>query len=389
MSQSITEQLFVDDGSSRVRLVGEPPFERTIDSGKTFEFQLDCKQTQMGELSINQFWMNTSGLYGDQKDRPKNHDSIIGYYWARCCEHFTIVHEGVQESFLLVHLLPYARRIGSRRVFADGGQSRSRTAGLDKRSLANELDDLLRGSLGTELSEIEFRDRTGELLGPTVYPQEIWEDYHRSIEDVLFKGRQALEAEGEDKGIQETLAAWNKKMKSIGRHRGNESEKLILDILSYEARAAFNRCYSAVWLDLVPHLANKYVLSDEAVLFHKLWHLDIQQEAEKNDQANFHLFHGSVFALHPACGNFMMSQRGPELVGEWLRDPHSVEKYQRLLHAIYVAFIQYNNCRQDYAESRKKESQGLHVDDWISFEQGLVDKHTGRKPGGPRETHTQ
>ena len=255
----------------------------------------------------------------------------------------------------------------------------------DLLSMAEELENMLRVSQSEELTEVQFRDLTGDLLGPPQYEKEVWNRYREFVEEILGEGRRVFEAEGE-RGLTVAKDGWCNKMRTIGRRAGNNIEKKVLDILSYEARAAFHRCYSVVWLDLMTHLANKYDLSKESVGFHKLWHLDIQQKAEETDDAHFHLFHGSIFGLHPACGNFMLTRTGPALIGEWLMDPECVSKYQRVLHGLLVAMHQYAMHNDVYAELRKKQPKSCGDGGIQAVQEQQVEKKQGRRRPGRRDS---
>jgi hypothetical protein len=71
----------------------------------------------------------------------------------------------------------------------------------------------------------------------------------------LFDSAVTLLAGDKEGGVARSLSTWQPLMRSVGRHRGRPVEKQVLDILSYEARVALDRCYSAVWdLLLLVHL---------------------------------------------------------------------------------------------------------------------------------------
>lgn len=165
-------------------------------------------------------------------------------------------------------------------------------------------------------------------------------------------------------------------MTRIGRRRGNPVEKQVLDILSYECRAALHRCYSAIWCILLPALRSKYHITDESYLFHQLWHFDRSRESDHGDQAYFHLFHGHVFGLHPACGPVLLARSGAELFGEWLREG-SLQSYHRVLHALAVAVGFYGGRHNIATLLRKKEGSFETVGDMVALEEQQAKRRSG------------
>jgi hypothetical protein len=134
-------------------------------------------------------------------------------------------------------------------------------------------------------------------------------------------------------------------------------------------------------------LTGKYALSTESIYVHRLWHFGIQRPSNETHLANFHLFHGSIFVIHPACGNFMLSQTGPELVGAWLQDCRSVEKYQRLLHGLFLALVQYSGRREECALTRQRDAIGAASGNCKEFEQASIDSRCRRcSRGKPTRT---
>jgi hypothetical protein len=306
-------------------------------------------------------------------------------FWALCRKHRTMGDEPVQESYILARLLPHARSNGSRRVFEDATLTRPEHVGEASRSVLEELEQSLKSSCHEEVNEIAFRDGTANVLGPPKYDEAVWDFYRRFEADVLGEARAELQKDcinGGDVAVER----WAEKMRSIGRRSGHSLEKQVLDILSYEARAAFHQCYAAVWFDLIPYLGNKYGFSDESMMFHRLWHLVAQRESNENSSANFYPFHGHIFGLHPASGSFMSTEAGPRLIGQWLAEPSSATHYQRLLHGLLVAIHQYAARHQVYALLRKKEAVVETVGDIVALEEQLVEARTGRRRVKRRKT---
>jgi hypothetical protein len=176
----------------------------------------------------------------------------------------------------------------------------------------------------------------------------------------LFDPAVTVLAADKEAGVARLLARWQRLLRSVGRRRGQPVKKQVLDILSYEARAALDRCYSTAWdMLLLPHLTQAYQLSKETVAFLRLWHLDQTSESNLGERAYFHLFHGHAFALHPATALFLSTPTGRELVGSWLVTDCSKRESRRLLHGILVAVYHYAGLRTEAAERRRKQPLGL------------------------------
>jgi hypothetical protein len=329
--------------------------------------------------------MKISTVYGQRNRSAANQSAMIECWWAFCWKYATVLEEAVQESFILAHLLPYARGNGSRRVLADAIPTRSKKLEADKATVAAELEQYLQGSRDEEFDLQAFRDATANAIGPPIYGDEVWQCYKRLAQDLLGQGCEALQHDWR-KGLEVALKIWKDWMKSIGRRRGHEVEKDVLDILSYECRAALHRCYSHVWDHLSFYLAKKHGLTTESVMFHRFWHLDQQMQSNLGEKANFHLFHGHVFALHPAGGNFMLTESGQQLMGQWLSDPRSAATYQRLLHGLAVAVHQYAVRNGVYAELRKKQPQSFGGLELQGIEQQELVRKQRRRVTARRKT---
>jgi hypothetical protein len=316
-------------------------------------------------------------LYG-QRNRPaSNQAAVVDYWWALCTQDAAGVDEPTRELYILARLLPFARSNGSRRVFVDSVPTRPG----GRRELTEsvvELDQRLAGSADGEMDKVEFRNRTGDLLGPPEYPREVQDRYRQLSEELLGDTREALEQRG-PAGLEVALVRWTNWMTSIGRRRGHELEKQILDVLSYECRTALHCCYSAVWCGLIPHLQSNYNLSAESAAFLAFWHLEPREESDQPELAYFHLFHGHIFALHPACGTFMLTQTGSRLLGEQLTRGGQGVPYRRLLQGLFVAMDQYAQRHQVHSLLRRGEDRVTTVSDMVALEEQLAEEQSRRR----------
>ena len=269
-------------------------------------------------------------------------------------------------------------------MFADAFPTRRRSLEADKSTVATELEKLLSSGRQEELTKFDFQSRTANLLGPPEYDATANERYREFAAQLLGPTREALQNIGET-GLQVAIDQWNSWTRSIGRRVGNEMQKQILDVLSYECRAAFHTCYSAVWFDLIQHLEAKWELSLETVLFHRLWHLDLLDKLEDPSLPNNRLFHGHIFGLHPACANFMLTQTGCALMGQYLIDPGSQSSFRRLLNGLFIAMHDYAIRNGVYALLRKKQPDFMGGQELV----GLQDRdksRAGRRRTKPRES---
>ncbi len=355
----------------------EVSFSNEADPSAPYQLELLKKVATLGDVVIDQFWMPIHTLYGQRNRRAVNQQPIVDFWWAVCGDKGSRDEKPVQEASLRAKILPHARSNGSRRVFLDSFQ----TVPTERRKLIQawiaELDQRLSVSRFEEYDEEAFRDATADLIGPPIYDDSV-QQRHAEVADRLFReARETIRHEGPE-AIDSVLRNWEGFMTSIGRRRGNPVEKEVLDILSYECRAALHRCYSAVWSLLLPALAYRYSLSDKSYIFHQLWHLDRCRESDHGDQGHFHLFHGHVFGLHPACGPVLLTRYGTELFGRWLLEG-SLQSYRRVLHALAVAVGFYGEQHSIAALLRKKEGQIETVGDMVALEERETERRSGRR----------
>jgi hypothetical protein len=351
----VTEELDLHNGGYIQHEVAGSSEGSWLPVRKRFSFTLCRKATVFGEVPIDQFWLPQPLVYAQRKNAHSNHDAIVECYWTLCMRERTIFEDDVVDSYILAKLLPYARSHGSRRVFEDAILSRATRLGQGKYNLIQSLENQLAACRSQEIDLEGFRDKTAKLLGPPDYPKDTWEHYQQMQEELLGEGRRALERLG-PAGLQTSLERWQRWMLNIGRHRGNQIEKQVLDIFSYECRAALHRCYSATWFELLPQLAEKYSFSPESMKFHSLWHL-VQCMPSSDPRTLFYLFHGHVFGLHPGTGIFIQTRTGSELIGEVLQaEEGRPAAFRRLLNGLLIAMIDYADRGQTIDESRRWEA---------------------------------
>ncbi len=370
--QNLFAQLAIQDTHVEARFTSES------DPAAVFEFALCRKQVSLGDVAIDQFWMPIHSLYGQRNQRAINLEPLVDFWWAYCGDSGTQSDANIQESYLLAKILPHARSNGSRRVFVDSFQTVPGNRSRRLRAWTADLNRLLEESRHEEYDELAFQRATGDLIGPPEYPEEVVQRYLSISEELFEAARSAIDSEGVE-ATERILSDWRRLFQAIGRHRGNAIEKQVLDILSYEGRTALHRCYSAVWSLLLGALGNQYTMTDESYIFHQFWHLDHCRESDHGDQAYFHLFHGHVFGLHPACGPLLMTQCGGELFAEWLWEG-TLQSYHRMLHALAVAVGYYADQHNIAQLLRQGADSTESFGDMVAVEEQEAARRRGQRP---------
>ena len=305
-------------------------------------FQLCRKDVYLAGHCLDQWWFSQRTLYGERNRHSPNHRSIVDCFWQLCGEEGTQDHRDIRECYILAYLLPHARSNGSRRVFVDSRlRNDSRSEETDRTTIVQELELMLAADRSSERTVPEFYSRTGEVLGPPEYSEDVWECYRQLCNDILIQSHEAWQAGG-NTALHSAMNEWADRNRKIGRRAGNNLAKDALDILSYECRTSFIQAYSAVWMNvLLEWLPSHYHFSPESILFHRLWHMDQVCESNETPFVRFHLFHGHIFSLHPAFGNLLSTRTGCDLVGELISDPTDIGKHHRFLNAALIAIHQY------------------------------------------------
>ena len=343
----------VRSNSEQVRLVDR----------SSVRFELNRKQTKLGDVVIDQWWIPLPGLYGDRKRKNRNYQEILDCFWG-WCQHAGSAADNrhVQESFILATLLPEARSNGARRVFRDAFVTGpSKEAKLARYAEVPTLESMLKSTRQETLDSAAFIQKTGEILGAPEYDDEVRDCYDVISREIFDDACAALE-KGDANGVRIALTDWRDKMRTISRRSGRKLEKRVLDVLSYECRAAFHRAYSATWLVLLEALKQRFGMTFQEELFHRFWHLDHTQIAAETPNASRHLFHGHIFGLHPAFGDFMLTKTGAEMFGDFLSAANQ-DSYQRLIQGLLIAVYHYDQRHQNSTLNRTpKETTDADVE---------------------------
>ncbi len=325
---------------------------------RVFSFELCRKSENFATVPIDHWWMRTTELYRQRAEagttgKCRRHSRGV---FALCQQAGSDGERSNCEVYTLAHLLPCVRNQGSRRIVKDAVPTCAAAGKAKREASDHELDQLLRCCESETLTELAFSRKTADVLGPpplapmvaAAYREFCQEFFDPVVDELLANSR---------KGITFALKAWQRFMTSIGRRGGRQQQKQVLDIISYEARAALHQCYSAVWhYLLLPQLRCDHALTNENITFLQFWHLDQIRPSNLGDVANFHLFHGHVFSLHPASGAFLRTATGRERMGQWLTQQSSAA-YGQLLHGLYLSTFHYAEILDNTTLRRKKQPE--------------------------------
>lgn len=345
------------------------PYDRKV------TFHLQRKPAKLGAVDIDHWWMPIPTIYplGTSK-LPINSHAAVDSFWQLCRQAGSDRDEPVAESYLLAKLLPHMRSYGARRIVADARLD-SRSSRFEEARL--ELEAILQCDPLHPITEKEFRLETKKAIGPFASGSVKMTDTQRrryaQIRMELFEKPLLLLPRDANAAFEKLRRTWTGWTKGFARRRGREEDKLILDVFSYEARAALHRCLSAAWTALIlPRLVEQHAISKATIAFLSFWHLE-PTRASRNPNVSSHLFHAGTFATHPAGASFIGTTDGQALLGQWLEsvlrkqkrkrkkneppfehsDAYRGREYGRLLRGILLAVYDYAVRRLTANEDRR------------------------------------
>lgn len=333
-------------------------------AGRRFDFSLCRKSERFGPVEVDHWWMPITDLYQQRQRRGHdlNHRQVIDCFWAMVLNDGPDPERDVRESYLLARLVPHVRSQGSRTVFLDAWPYSLEMRFTERRlEEYEELQDLL--SSGGRMSRQAFHESVRGILRTSGHTPESRECY-REISDTVLSEARVLVTSDAERAFETARHCWDEFMRGVSRRAGRLTEKLALDVISYECRAALHRCYSAAWCLLLPWLRERHRLSEESFEFLQAWHLEPSREIPDTDEY-FHLFHGHVFGLHPIGAMILRTRAGRERVGEWLSAGGDEAAFERVLFALNVAAFHYQGCLDRTANERRQRA--------VSTDPGLID----------------
>ena len=331
-------------------------FKNTPEGKSDYRFLFNYKSLVLGKIRFDQFWLPISTLYKQRKRPAANFDPIIDFYWK--CARMKGTHQdpGVLETYLLAKLLPNARNNNSRKVFKNAILKSNQSKDFKE---IQDLNQSLTDSSNQTVSELIFWEQTGKILGPPEYEPFVLEKYNEMSGPLFQEAHEAIDHTSPD--IFESFEKkWLELIKKYGKPKGYELEKRVLDILSYESRAQVHRCYSWFWTAILPAMCKWFSFNDEAQLFHKLWHLSPICESSENGSP-LHLFHGHVFALHPAGGMMLKTNAGRGIMEDFLTTKTNND-YERFLNALLISIFHYENIYSNRVETQGSKTETITED---------------------------
>jgi hypothetical protein len=343
---------------------------------RPFDFQIYNKAEQLGAVAVQHLWMKISGLYDTTPERAGNSIELVECYWALCLEaqcQGEPEHPDDRRTYLLARLLPHTLSNLAATVMPDRGfgpKFRFLSAKAENEAL-EQLEGMLREPASDLPDIVTFRDWTYDYLGMPKLSEAAKSLYRKEI-DLLLDDAAQLMARDKEAAIRLTIDRWkDAKRRLYPRRRWKSPEaKLVMSVISYECRAALNECYSDVWTGLLCSdgpLRERYNLTPADVCFMALWHV-IQKAPSDLPNARFDLFHGHIFALHPALGMLIRTPTGKELLGDLvsatlalptLPEPQEMfarvrelPAFRHLLLAVEMAVCAYTERREEIALER-------------------------------------
>ena len=306
--------------------------------------RLMSRQTVLGDWLFEQFWIPKTGLFGTRKNRAGNHSAVLDFYRCLCNDRVNDRHEMSAKVHLLASLLPLARSNKSQGIFPDASVSKPKGWPILSDFNTEELETQLKESESERVSVVDFCNRNREAVEFPDFPEPTFRLYGE-FEEELFDGAISLWWDDPTDAKAFVEERWLRWRDGFGRHRGNDVKKDVLNILSFECKAAFHQCYSALWIEMIPHLMVNQVNQQFSQTFHTLWHLDHRLAIPGCSRAT-HLLHGLALGLHPAFGMLLTTETGSRLVGETVADPENIAAQERFLHAGLVSIFLYAAARR-------------------------------------------
>lgn len=333
---------------------------------REFTFEMNLKRVTLGDIAIDHFWIPSPQLNPRKEPAPESTYRTFCEGFRTICMTDVSDLEMAAEVYVLARLRPHTRSRRASSIFLDAKES----SVAHKKLKGHDVD--LQSMLTTDpllpMTAAEFYKALFGHQQLRAYTDEEWELYKRMQKELLGDVPELwLYGNRPDIAYETVLQRWKEMQLKFGRRGGCEGEKTILNAISYEAAAAFRRCYSAVWnVWILPALQNDPVrpLSRHSYRFLEYWHQQIGFiDRSAPDRRDFP-FHGHCLGLHPAAGRFLKTPRGRELVGAWLEisvktglaNQQNLPEFGRMLRGYYLAYLHYTGQR-DEANSNRPPSR--------------------------------
>lgn len=326
-------------------------FLLTVDSqpnlSASFSFLLNSNQLNLGEITIPQLWIPKNQLYAKKGQKALNFRNLTNFFWKSAQVQEAACKQGLMESYLLAKLLPETLTNCSAKVCKDSALSKKYNICKTNNEFITQLDAIIRADNQSVLSNEAFWQRTREILGPVEARPEVKQLYDEMAKE-LFPNATMVTFSQADKLFEEFRNTWRNWYRKISRRNNNKIAQEVMNLLSYEARTAFFRCYSHFWDVFTTNI--KYPCNNPRAfyLFHRLWHLT-PVTLQPDNPDNF-WFHGHIFGLHPAGSYLLLTEAGRLTVQKYLQT-ESDQDYQRFLQAYIFSCYLYES---ELVNSRKE-----------------------------------
>lgn len=320
-------------------------------NSRAISFPLFAKKVRLGDVEIKHVWMEKTAIYGQRGKSKTLAIDLADSFWAICVGQGEVNTTDLQQIYLLARLAPESRSNASRDVFNDAHFS---TKIKLRQDVASQIEKLLQGYDGAGYTPEKFRIVTRQ-LGPCRMNVHSNRKY-TELADVLMTDACRMLPSDREGAIALSLQRWNTFQRQWGRRTGFKLEKKILDILSYECRAALHRCYAALWDAFLPTIKEAVGLDDRSEMFLRFWHGEWTEEAPRTG-AMVSMFHGHVFALHPGASLLLKVPTGKRILGDFLGRPSNRTR-GHLLWALCVCFAVYKETHDRVKEERRRIRDG-------------------------------
>ncbi|EMI44887.1 hypothetical protein RRSWK_02527 [Rhodopirellula sp. SWK7] len=303
------------------------------------------KQATLGTVCFRQFWLKNSSIYGGRGRRAENQPSILNFFHrmtvdAGCLED----HRKPAETFLLASLASEIRSNKAQQVFPDASLANWSSAYRCRKVAA--LDAQLRQSSGETMTSDDFYRHSRTVCELAEMSNNVIEEY-LTLELQLFDGVLDDWIDEPETCKQLVNERWRDWMLMARRSSCKQVFKDVLNILSYESKAALHQCYSLLWI----HLADAFAdLEGSAFVrqFNRFWHCD--HRIPTGVVQDMHLLHGHIFGLHPAFSMMIQTEVGGNIIANAIG--HSFDS-SAMRTFFAAAIVSLNFYMSDRIESRR------------------------------------
>ena len=305
------------------------------------ELEICSKECSLGPQELTQSWLERSSIYGGRGRNATNQSAILAYFHRKsvACGESAIIRNAA-ETYLIASLTPEIRSNGAQRILPDA-PTRSDVKPAQRFRAVDELNEQLGQMNGQDLTAFEFYEQSRVI---TEFPNLDCEVVcrYKALQSELLDGAIHHWVANPRRSKAIVLERWRDWQRRYGRRSGNDVTKAVLDIFSYESKAALHQCYSLLWQALAVALARE--TSCEFVeQFHRFWHCDFRLLTD--DVQDMHLMHGHVFSLHPAFSRMIQTALGSQIIGEAIGNAVDSPAMQRFFAAGLISLNAYMSDR--------------------------------------------